>query len=173
MVWHNLQSYPTLWYERLLQMFRYPCPHQRSQDFGTFVATFHAIYVGEFWTLTSTATASSTSSGLEMPWHQRRERCCDGQNLQEANRFMQGLQTIFAIKCKMNNKLLSARIQTTKTDDNTGLPAYREDAGPAKYCRCNQKAPYCVTVSKHFYCMMVQLVQKSVTVRGELLTVLL
>ena len=34
---------------------------------------------------------------------------------------------------------------------NTGLPAYSDRAGTAKKCHCNQKAPYCVTVSKPFF----------------------
>ena len=40
-----------------------------------------------------------------------------------------------------------------------------------KKCHCKQNASYCVTVSKHCYCMKVQLgAQKSVAVSGELLT---
>ena len=55
---------------------------------------------------------------------------------------------------------------------DTGLPAYSDSAGTLKKCHCKRGASYCVTVSKHFYCMKVQLgVQKSVTVRGEILTV--
>ena len=55
---------------------------------------------------------------------------------------------------------------------STGLPAYSDSAGTLKKCHCKRGASYCVTVSRHFYCMKVQLrVQKSVSVSGELLTV--
>ena len=41
----------------------------------------------------------------------------------------------------------------------------------AKKCHCKRGASYCATVYRHLYCMNVQLgAQKSVTVRGELLT---
>ena len=54
----------------------------------------------------------------------------------------------------------------------TGLSAFSDSPGSLKKCHCKRGASYCVTVSKHFYCMKVQLVvQKSVTLRGELLTV--
>ena len=46
-----------------------------------------------------------------------------------------------------------------------GIPAYSDSAGTLKKFHCKRVASYCVTVSKHFYCMKVQLgVQKSVTV---------
>ena len=55
-----------------------------------------------------------------------------------------------------------------------GLPAYSDSVGTTKKCRCMQRASYCVTVSKHCYCIKVQFrAQKSVTVRGDLLTVAL
>ena len=48
----------------------------------------------------------------------------------------------------------------------------RDSDGTLKRCHCKRGASYCVIVSKHFYCMKVQLgMQKSVTVRGDLLTV--
>ena len=52
-----------------------------------------------------------------------------------------------------------------------GIPAYSDSDGTLKKFHCKRVASYCVTVSKHFYCMKVQLgVQKSVTLRGELFT---
>ena len=54
---------------------------------------------------------------------------------------------------------------------STGLPAYSDSFWTAKKCHCKRGASYCVTVSRLFFCMKVQLgAQNSVTVRWELLT---
>ena len=55
---------------------------------------------------------------------------------------------------------------------STGLSAYSDSVRTAKKGHCKRGASYFVTVSKPFYCVKVRLgAQKSVTVRGELLTV--
>ena len=38
--------------------------------------------------------------------------------------------------------------ESLSNNGNTGLPACSDRGGMAKKCHCNQKAPYCVTVSK-------------------------
>ena len=49
---------------------------------------------------------------------------------------------------------------------------YEGPIGGSEKCQCKRGASYCVTVSKHLYCMKVQLgAQKSVNVRAEFLTV--
>ena len=57
-------------------------------------------------------------------------------------------------------------------DGGTGLPAYSGSIRTATKCHCKRGASYCVTVSRIFFCMKVQLgAQKIVTVSGELVTV--
>ena len=49
---------------------------------------------------------------------------------------------------------------------NTDIPAYSDSAGTLKKCHCKRGASYCVTVSRHFYCMKVEGSEKCFCKRG-------